>query len=284
VLAREGNERARALLWRLEPYVHALPVPSSALVNAARQLAERGGTMRNVSVTSMEPPSAVLSLEDTVRRAGEESVPTVSFQEIPDPDPRVARAAVKHVLWAYEGTRARPALGAPDDVVAKAIAELASSPYGVEPWWGSAQTLGARLGPPAVESLLAVMVHPPPRPASVPPWDWRFGVQVAAALCLASVDGGWEGSARREGLLSLLQGPVDWTAAAAVIALAEIARREEAPRSAIVGLLADEVLVPMSPIRFECIIEPAVPLLLGRVPLSARMEETLAAFARREGI
>src|SRR5262249_2068940 len=45
-----------------------------------------------------------------------------------------------------------------------------------------------------------------------------------SALILARVDGGWEGSARRRALLSILNGPMDWTISAAVIALAAIAR------------------------------------------------------------
>jgi hypothetical protein len=250
----------------------------------ARGLLEKGGRLRDLAVTSLEPPSAALALWDTLRGLGDEMRPSVSFGEIPAPDPRVPRADVAFVLWVYDGTDARPALPPPDASVAAAVSEIALSAYGIEPWCTQAQLLGARLGPGAVESLLAVMTNLPERPKDVTPWDWRFRVQVAAALSLAAVDVGWEGSARRKGLLSLLQGPVDWTSSAGVIALAELARRDETSRSAIVSLLVEEVLVPMSPIRFECIVEPAVPLLLARVPLSAEMEETIAAFARREEI
>src|SRR5262249_13181246 len=51
-------------------------------------------------------------------------------------------------------------------------------------------------------------------------------LQVATALAIASLDTGWEGSQRKRGLEALLLGPMDWTAGAAAIALAELATRE----------------------------------------------------------
>lgn len=55
-------------------------------------------------------------------------------------------------------------------------------------------------------------------------------MQVAAALIIANLDSGWEGSQRKRTLYSLLYGPVDWIVDAAIIALGTLARRDPAIR------------------------------------------------------
>jgi hypothetical protein len=57
---------------------------------------------------------------------------------------------------------------------------------------------------------------------------WVPRIQHTVAQVLAQIDTGWEGSARRSALLSVLLGPTDWTTSAAIAALAWIARREPA--------------------------------------------------------
>src|SRR5262249_46192165 len=55
---------------------------------------------------------------------------------------------------------------------------------------------------------------------------WLPRVQLAAAQVAAQVDGGWQGSARREALLSVLLGPQDWATEAAIRVLARLGRDE----------------------------------------------------------
>ncbi|HEY1015645.1 MAG TPA: hypothetical protein VGE07_23245, partial [Herpetosiphonaceae bacterium] len=74
--------------------------------------------------------------------------------------------------------------------------------------------------------LLAVMTHPPQRPADMPIWVWIQRVQWAAAFILAWIDEGWDGSLRKRALVSLAYGPLDWSIGAAVAALGQIARNE----------------------------------------------------------
>ena len=52
-------------------------------------------------------------------------------------------------------------------------------------------------------------------------------MQRAAADVAAQVDGGWEGSARREALLSVLFGPQDWATKSVILALARLGRENE---------------------------------------------------------
>jgi hypothetical protein len=56
---------------------------------------------------------------------------------------------------------------------------------------------------------------------------WLPRVQLAAAQVVGQVDRGWEGSARREALFSVLLGPSDWTTQAAIRVLARLARDYE---------------------------------------------------------
>jgi hypothetical protein len=111
------------------------------------------------------------------------------------------------------------------------VFEIAEEPFHLEFWEPKAKQAAAELGPQAMQALLGVMVHPPRPPDS----DWRVlvwvqRVQVAAALVIADLDTGWEGSPRKRALYSLLYGPVDWSVDAAIIALGTLARRDPAIR------------------------------------------------------
>jgi hypothetical protein len=66
-----------------------------------------------------------------------------------------------------------------------------------------------------------------------------YAVQVAAALALLGVDGGWQGSTRREALLGLALGPMDWTVDAAVVALARLAEHDEEARPEVHEVFAE---------------------------------------------
>jgi hypothetical protein len=91
------------------------------------------------------------------------------------------------------------------------------------------------------------MVNPPPHPAQIPIWVWLQRVQVAAALIIACLDHGWQGSVRRRVLLSLARGPMDWTIEAAIIALAQIAQEEASAVGEITKLFENLALAQPSP-------------------------------------
>jgi hypothetical protein len=220
----------------------------------------------------------VHALADTVRLFGKQPSYSVSFGEIPEPDPRLPRLPIAYTVWTYEGTVARPAFEKESSSVAEEIAEVAGSEYDLEAWASEASALGRSLSSKSIRAVLRAMVHLPACPDDVLPWDWRFRVQLAAALTVAGI----EAKADREAaLLSLLHGPVDWTTTAGAIALVEIAAREQGRRDEIVSLLLDELVVPRSPIRFQCVVEPLVPLLLARVPLAAETAQTLREYRER---
>jgi tetratricopeptide (TPR) repeat protein len=82
-------------------------------------------------------------------------------------------------------------------------------------------------------------VYPPAVGRVERPAGWVYRVQVAAALVLAHLDGGWEDSLRRKALLSLANGPVDWTVDAALVALSALAREEEDAAAEVVRLFRE---------------------------------------------
>jgi hypothetical protein len=107
------------------------------------------------------------------------------------------------------------------------VAEFAVVQYDLGVWIGYAVQIGGRFGAGGVPALLGVMAHPPAAPAGWRNWDWTARVQFAAALVLAGT-----GPEALDVLTDLANGPLDWTTAAAVVALTAVARSrpEFAPR------------------------------------------------------
>lgn len=226
------NERADQLAQRASAYFGYLPEPSDATTNSMRQALEKGATLQSLAVTSLEAPSNYLAFPQLWQMP-------VTIGAVPAPDPRQPRRPVEYVLWRYAGTRPVVALSAPPESIAREVAALAAQPYQLQSWLRQASRLASRLGPETVGVLLATMVHPPKPPAAEKPWVWVFRVQVAAALIIAQLDSGWDGSARKKALFSLAFGPMDWTVNAALFALATIALDEEDKAAEIAGVFRE---------------------------------------------
>jgi hypothetical protein len=237
-----GHAWGGRVMGHLRPYEFVIPEPGDAGINLARQflqerLAPKKPPQLKVTMTSTEAPSVLMAVEAAL------NMPRGSLElvvlEIPVPDPRVPRGPVDYLLWRYEGNDPHPALPPPPAEIATAVAELAQTQYDLERWTHQARDIARRLGPGAVEGLLATMVHPPPMPSDPtgdPPardesaWNWIRHVQFAAALMLAGIDDGWEGSTRRKAPASLARGPVDWPTEAAAVALSQVCREPGLPR------------------------------------------------------
>jgi hypothetical protein len=119
------------------------------------------------------------------------------------------------------------------------VAQLAMAPYKLAHWREWSREIARGLAGTPVEQILAVMVHPGPPPPGIRPWSWLYRLQVAAALVVAGLDAGWQGSVRRRALLSLVNGPVDWSINAALIALSIIAAEDPAAEAEIAEAYKD---------------------------------------------
>lgn len=114
----------------------------------------------------------------------------------------------------------------PDAAVARAIRALAATPFQRARRWADASRLASTLRSPDAASVLGCVVHPPGPPPDTLASEWIPRVQITAAFVLAhlSAHEPWAESARRTALLAMLGDRLDWTAQAAVIALAMLVR------------------------------------------------------------
>ncbi len=211
------------------PFTGRLPFATEALINVLRDLEERyagqqiGGQLQ-VANTMLESPSARLAFGRALARLG--ATYSMTVQSVPQPDTRQPLRPVEYQLWRYEGMDPAPNVPPPDAEVAARIAALAQTPYSLDVWHAPARALGRELGPGALEDLLGVMVHPPAAPDGWKEYDWLWAVQLASTLTIAYVDTGWDGSRRKAALTSLAYGPMDWSGAAAIVAMAVLARQD----------------------------------------------------------
>jgi len=232
--ATAGNGRANQL-WFVA--AGALPESGDATAATLRQIRDAwrkappatvnpGGTI-NIRLSTLEAPSNRLAVALEIASFGQNARLDVTVESIPDRDPREPVAAVDYLLWHYEDTDPVPALPPPPNDVAERIAALAAQPYDPEANWAQASYVAEALGVAEIETILAVMIHPPPVLDGSHALAWLPRAQLAAAQVLAWIDEGWDGSARRKALLSLLYGPFDWTTGAAIRVLARIAIEEK---------------------------------------------------------
>ena len=212
----------------------------------------------------MEAPSAIA----VVRQLFGPQV-RVSFAEVPSPDPRLPLHDVPFVAWRYGEsggqltTAAVPGLPPPPAALLEAVSTIAATHYDLLAWGSAAAEVSTSLvAETQPELLVAVMVHPPRGPEPISPWDWRFRVQVAAALVASRLGPRAPTSKVPLVLDALVHGPVDWTTSAAIIALLEIAVRDPKDAPAVASFLQSTARRPMSPIWWMCGLQPSLSALL----------------------
>jgi hypothetical protein len=286
------NQRAQELQGRLwiarRGYLDILPEADEAIINLARQFISepdklaKGGNIK-IGLSHLESPSARLAI--TMELVGK--FPGITLElgvaDVPTPDTRLPLKPVSYVLWTYDGMTPRPALAAPRSAVAGAMADIARTPFDVEAWRERARRLLTELGPQvfgpqAHGELLGVMAHPPAASDGSPAWDWIRRVQIASALTIAQLDDTtWEGSIRRDALLSLVYGPMDWSGVAGLVALASLATHEPALAPTVEEIYLD--LLGRKPSEGAWALRMPLVLLLNRLP---NLSERGRAVAKQE--
>lgn len=215
------------------PFVDEIPAPVDATANVTRQIVNdarvkpsTGPFVANVTLSHPEAPSNLVALRLGLASIGRESQVTVHTATTSFPDPRRNKGEVSEPAWRLEGEELVPAVDPPPTAIANEIAAIAMTPFSLSAWDERAAVVGRAVGASNVRALVATMVHPPPMTAEGDAPSWVMRVQVAAALAVAHVDGGWEVSTRRRVLHDLLLGPTDWTTVAAIVALASLGRSD----------------------------------------------------------
>jgi tetratricopeptide (TPR) repeat protein len=218
----------------LFPYVGWLPEPGDATINALHQIYEEVGHTTDggleIGVSHLEAPSVRLSIALMTQGSTDVAGVSYSFSTVPDPDPRRPRRPVEVELWRYDSSGEVPGqvVGPGEPRVREGVEAIARTGYFLPRWWREARELARELGEAAVPSLLGVMVHPGVPPEGIPGYVWIQRLQLVSALTLAQIDSGWTDSRRRSLLLSLVNGVMDWTMDAAIVALTEVALDEPA--------------------------------------------------------
>lgn len=211
-----------------QPYWEfSLPEPGDATTNGLQQMTEaiekgEASLLKNrwiSGVTCLEAPSNHLAIQMQMALLGLDATVEISVNQVQRPDPRIPRASVEHLLWKYNGTRPYVAVPEPMPGVKEAVCQIATHPFQRKMWWELAEKVARDTRPSRFNDVLWVMVHPPKPPIPMRAWTWIWHVQVAAALVIAQLEKGWEGSFRRKALLSMFNGPMDWTVNAAIVAL-----------------------------------------------------------------
>mgnify|MGYP001244610871 CR=1 FL=1 len=230
------------------PYFDHLPAFTEAMINLIRQLNAENVTpppdQFEIGLSSLESPSARLAAERWLKAAQPTSKLVVTFPPINGHDPRRPLPDVDphYVVWRYEGDVPVPNVPPPNESISDAVSTIARTGFHLPEWKAAARDTAQTLGGSAnmVRSLAALMVNPPPKPEGFTEWDWIFAVQVAAALVIAQSSREWDHPVEKRGLFgrsstpaprkaalyALLNGAMDWTTTAAILALTEIALDE----------------------------------------------------------
>lgn len=192
-----NNDRAqqlckRAAIERLTPNVDYLGFSTESIINAVRNMRQRGITSGVVkcSTTCQESASSInavnLALEEI---CGKPSSFALSSNMAQDPplDKTVDEEGI--VLWNYRDIDTPIAVvEKPSDYVSSLVGELAETDFSLAAWYEAAKGYAAKLSPEQYQELYGVMVYPPKQKNSrIFAEDWLFQVQFAAVCILARI-------------------------------------------------------------------------------------------------
>ncbi|NUO54000.1 MAG: hypothetical protein HOV80_34580 [Polyangiaceae bacterium] len=269
-IAEHQGPRTRAweLCERLAPYRLVLPSPVSILIDWVAELAGSGlhvaapGTARTtiqLSRTFDEPdaPSAEQAYRSAVARLARATRLDLDIELDMPTAPLPLWPEGRTCLWRLDEGVPVPALGPPRHDMTVLI-RIAASPYDLDAWWSESGAWAADRDDAHVASLLSLMASPPeiPHHVALPPWLWNFRVQVAAALAIAQVGEAWAGSRRQQALRDLIEGPIDWTTTAAIVALSQLRTTSAALAADIDRLLSKLDDRGDGPLARACVVEP----------------------------
>lgn len=214
------------------PFVNYLPETHEASVNVAHQIAEHlsqgplDGEIR-MNLSCLEPPSTRLVFELMLHSYNSDATVSVSVDKIPEPDPR--QSEVEFSLWEYQDQTATPALPPPSPTHTLSCIDLALEDYDAESNWQQAKQLSSDMTLDQRSDVMAVMVYPPAVQAESSAWSWLQRIQLSAAQLVATCEHEHGILPEDSQLISLIQGPIDWTSNAAMTALSQWVRYESLP-------------------------------------------------------
>lgn len=200
-----------------EPHLGWIVEPTDASLRALRQAAP--GALLEACSSDVEAPSVWLTA-----RLANGKLPGVGVLDGADlslVEPRPGGTALFHYVYARDAggswrlQSCTPRMPEPSAVARQIVEQLAGSWYLLPRWWKAAKSLAPAV--PNSQELVASLAWISQPPPGIQPWAWVQRVQRAATLLLAQRDDGWQL------LRGVALGTPDWSVAAAVLALTELA-------------------------------------------------------------
>jgi tetratricopeptide (TPR) repeat protein len=223
------------------PWLGRITGPTEACVNVLHSVArENRGQLANLALSGLEVPSALA----LVRRHS----PGIAVEiGSPAPTDMIEPLRPGRVLWRYAGTTAYPTAPPPAPRSAELLAEVATPAW---PHPVAAYDQALPLGQLPAEELLALLVHPPARPAhlcDLPEGWWERSAQVFACLGILQCQQLGSGApgdtaAQRRLLAEIAFGIEDWTTDAALFALTVAAWLDPSCREQVRDIVAQRFL------------------------------------------
>jgi hypothetical protein len=213
-------------------YVSALPEPGESCIDLAGKIL---GSKRlpkpharfELATEYIEAPSALMAFEVQFREIGRPLDLVTRVATIQTPDPRMPLRPGVGKLWDYRGTAtASRVLPQPSARQVDRVAPIAAGDYDLASWSRLASVVAQNVTDHDIEALAAVMVYPSQPPKGFSAWRWILHLQLATALVLSRSSV----AAATALLFDLIDGVMDWTVDAAIVALANVADDEQIRR------------------------------------------------------
>ena len=198
-----------------------------AVLNQVQEIVRDDKSIQGITfkVDSLEPPSVELAIQSMLDRAESKLTFQCVAASIPSPDPRSSTAT--RPLWIFDGSKPVPAVAQPSVELKNAVADVVQSSVDCLESWQNAKDQSAKLTADQVESLLAVMVFPPPNPSEFEATEWVRRIQLTAAQLATNVEKLNGVSLDDSKVVDITNGPLDWSIDSAMVALAQRAQEED---------------------------------------------------------
>lgn len=272
------NERAKYLLYLIdnmetgEAYADYIPEPAEATINVLKQIVEEIKKLKpkenddeaksnsiDLTISNIEAPSSVLAFELSMKTYyNGTNLPKLNLkvESIPEPDPRRAIKEVFPLLWDFDGTEPKSIYKLPSKEIVDAVNALALEEYNVESWYEKAEAFANKFTISSVEEFFSVMINPTVPPEKFTPWNWIQRTQYAAVFILAHIEKQWIMDAKKNPLLSICYGPLDWPVNATITVLTHMANKRTDIQTDVVNIFLD--LVKRIPKEGYCFFEHAL--------------------------
>ncbi|QEG23182.1 hypothetical protein [Mariniblastus fucicola] len=176
------------------------------------------------NVDTLEPPSVGIAIQLMLDKAENKLEFETVSAAIPEPDPRSSTAT--NPLWELSDDSLVPIADDPKLAIKLACADVVASSKDCLQSWERAVALSEQFDLEQVDSLLAVMLFPPPVEAGFSSTEWVRRIQLAAAQLAVNLERMNAVSLQDSKVADVTRGPLDWTTDSAMVALAQRANME----------------------------------------------------------